>query len=116
MKFQPKLAKMAKYGGPLFSPKNKCVLNDFIWPEMHFGTFFFFNFVHFFEGFPKALTFSMNFEKSNSTVQGDLDTLIFIQYASVIPFWKALDIHKCFLTSDVNRGHLEVAFSKKIKL
>ena len=42
---------------------------------------------------PKALTFLVNFDKSESTVQGDLDTTIFIQYASVIPFWKALDIH-----------------------
>ena len=36
---------------------------------------------------PKALTFLMNFEKSESTVQGDLDTSIFTQYASVVPFW-----------------------------
>ena len=42
---------------------------------------------------PKALTFLMNFDKSESTVQGDLDTSIFTQYASVIPFWKALDMH-----------------------
>ncbi len=42
---------------------------------------------------PKALTFLMNFEKSESTVQGDLDTSIFSQYASVIPFWKTLDMH-----------------------
>ena len=42
---------------------------------------------------PKALTFLINFDKSESTVQGDLDTAIFIQYASVIPFWKALDMH-----------------------
>ena len=42
---------------------------------------------------PKALTFLVNFDKSESTVQGDLDTAIFIQYASVIPFWKALDMH-----------------------
>ena len=42
---------------------------------------------------PKALTFLVNFDKSESTVQGDLDTAIFIRYASVIPFWKALDMH-----------------------
>ena len=35
---------------------------------------------------PKALTFLMNFDKSELTVQGDLDTSIFIQYASVILF------------------------------
>ena len=42
MKFQPKLVKMAKYGGtpPYFHTKNKCVLNDSIWPKMHFGSFF----------------------------------------------------------------------------
>ena len=53
---------------PLFSPKNKCVLNDSLWPEIHFGIFFcekpgaqpppppdvkFFTFFFFFfEGFP----------------------------------------------------------------
>ena len=42
---------------------------------------------------PKALTFVMNFHKSKTTVQGDLGTSIFTQYESVIPFWKALDMH-----------------------
>ncbi len=42
---------------------------------------------------PKAQHFLINFDKSESTVQGDLDTSISTQYASVIPFWKALDMH-----------------------
>ena len=66
---------------------------------------------------PKALTFLMNFNKSDSTVQGDLDTSIFIQYASVIPFWKALDIHisggKSSLTSEANRGRWRLMKMKK---
>ncbi len=41
----------------------------------------------------KALTFLMNFDNSASTVQADLDTSISTQYASVVPFWKALDMH-----------------------
>ena len=40
MKFGPKMLKNG--GTPLFSPKNKCVLNDSKWPETHFGNFFFF--------------------------------------------------------------------------
>ena len=32
---------MKNGGTPLFSPKNKCVLNDSKWPETHFGNFFF---------------------------------------------------------------------------
>ena len=40
---------------------------------------------------------------------GGLEASIFIQYASVIPFQKALDIHildnKCWLTSEVSGGH-----------
>ena len=58
---------------------------------------------------PEAQTFSINLDKSESKLQGVLDTSISIQYASVIPFWKALDIHilenKCWLTSEVIRGH-----------
>ena len=38
MKFWPKMLK--NRGTPLFSLKNKCVLNDSIWTETHFGTFF----------------------------------------------------------------------------
>ena len=40
MKFGPKMLKNG--GTPLFSPKNKRVLNDSKWPETHFGNFFFF--------------------------------------------------------------------------
>ena len=50
----------------------------------------------------EASTFSINFDKSESKLQRALDTSIFIQYVSVIPFWKAFDIHisenKCFST------------------
>ena len=58
---------------------------------------------------PEDQTFSMNLDNSESKLHGVLETTIFIQYASVIPFWKALDIHilenKCCLTSEVIRGH-----------
>ena len=39
VKFGPK---KSKNGGTLFSPKNKCVLNDSKWPETDFCNFFFF--------------------------------------------------------------------------
>ena len=39
IKFGPKLEK--NRGTPLFSTKNKCVLNDSKWPVTHFGKFFF---------------------------------------------------------------------------
>ena len=65
----------------------------------------------------KAQTFSINLDKSKSKLQGALDTSIFIRYASVIPFWKALDIHisgkKSSLTSEVNRGRWRLMKMKK---
>ena len=38
MKFGPKMAK--NRGTSLFSPENKCVLNDSKWPKTHFDNFF----------------------------------------------------------------------------
>ena len=60
-------------------------------------------------GPPEAQTFSVNLDNSETQIWGVLDISIFIQYASDIPFWKALDLHilenKCCLTSEVIRGH-----------
>ena len=42
---------------------------------------------------PEAQTFSINLDLLESKLHGILDTSIFIQYASVIPFWKAPDVH-----------------------
>ena len=39
----------------------------------------------------EAKTFVLNLDKFESKLQGALETSIFIQYASVIPFWKAID-------------------------
>jgi len=65
-------------------------------------------------------TFSLNFDKSESKLQRALETSIFIQNASVIPFWKALDIqiskNKCFWTLEVNRGRQRPLKIKKMVL
>ena len=72
------------------------------------------------EAILEVQTFSLNCDKSESKLQGALDTSIFIQYVSVIPFWKALDIHisknKFILTSEVNRGRQRLPKMKKMTL
>ena len=61
--------------------------------------------------FLEVETFSLNFDKSESKLQRALETSIFIQNASVLPFRKALGIqiskNKCFWTSEVNPGRLK---------
>ena len=65
-------------------------------------------------------TFSLNFDKSESKLQRALETSIFIQNASVIPFRKALGIqiskNKCFWTSEVNPGRQRPLKIKKMVL
>ena len=60
------------------------------------------------EAILEAQTFSQNFEKFGSKLLGALETSFFHQYASVIPFWKALKIQildsQRWKTSEVIRG------------
>ena len=63
-------------------------------------------------------TFSQNFDKFGSKLLGALETSFFHQYASVIPFWKALDIQildfQSLKTSEVIRGRQRLLKMKKI--
>ena len=66
----------------------------------------------------EAQTFSQNFEKFGSKLLGALETSFFHQYASVIPFWKALDIQildsQRWKTSEVIRGRQRLLKMEKI--
>ena len=70
------------------------------------------------EAILEAQTFSQNFEKFGSKLLGALETSFFHQYASVIPFWKALDIQildsQRWKTSEVIRGRQRLLKMKKI--
>ena len=72
------------------------------------------------EAILEVQTFSLNLNKSESKLQEVLEASIFIQYASVIPFWKPLDRLileiKSFLTSEVNWGHQRLLKMKKMIL
>ena len=70
------------------------------------------------EAILEAQTFSQNFEKFGSKLFGALETSFFHQYASVIPFWKALDIQildsQRWKTSEVIRARQRLLKMKKI--
>ena len=72
------------------------------------------------EAILEVQTFSLNLNKSESKLLEVLEASIFIQYASVIPFWKPLDRLileiKSFLTSEVSRGHQRLLKMKKMIL
>ena len=72
------------------------------------------------EAILEAETFALNFDRFEWKLQGALEPSIFIQFASVIPFWKHLGVLvklcKIWLTSEVIRGHQRPLKMKKMGL
>ena len=72
------------------------------------------------EAILEVQTFALNLDKSESKLLEVLETSFFIQYASVIPFWKPLDTPilkiQTIMTSEVNRGHQRLLKMKKMIL